>query len=34
MFENMDLPQKPDGFRILDEGGKEVFASIESRDAG
>jgi hypothetical protein len=34
MFENMDLPQKPDGFRILDEGGKEVFASSESRDAG
>jgi hypothetical protein len=34
MFENMDLPQKPDGFRILDEGGKEVFASIESRDSG
>ena len=25
MFENMDLPQKPDGFRILDEGRKEAF---------
>jgi hypothetical protein len=34
MFENMGLPQKPDGFRILDEGGKKVFASIESETQG
>jgi hypothetical protein len=34
MFENMGLPQKPDGFRILDEGGKKVFASIESETRG
>ena len=26
IFENMDTPQKPDGFRILDESGAEVFA--------
>jgi hypothetical protein len=26
LFETLDLPQKPDQLRILDEAGKEVFA--------
>jgi hypothetical protein len=26
LFETLDLPQKPDELRILDEAGKEVFA--------
>lgn len=26
LFETLDMPQKPDGLRILDEGGTEVFA--------
>jgi hypothetical protein len=26
LFETLDLPQKPDGLRILDESGTEVFA--------
>jgi hypothetical protein len=26
LFETLDMPQKPDGLRILDEGGAEVFA--------
>ena len=26
LFETLDLPQKPDGVRILDEGGAEIFA--------
>ena len=25
LFESLDLPQKPDGVRILDESGAEVF---------
>jgi hypothetical protein len=25
LFETMEMPQKPDGLRILDEGGCEVF---------
>ena len=25
MFENMDMPQRPDGYRILNEGGTELF---------
>lgn len=25
LFETLDLPQKPDGVRILDESGAEVF---------
>jgi hypothetical protein len=25
LFETLNLPQNPDGLRILDEGGKEVF---------
>jgi hypothetical protein len=26
LFETVDLPQKPDGLRILDESGTQVFA--------
>ena len=26
LFETLDLPQKPDGVRILDEDGAEIFA--------
>ena len=26
LFETLDMPQKPDGVRILDEGGTELFA--------
>jgi hypothetical protein len=25
LFDTLDLPQKPDGLRVLDEGGTEVF---------
>ncbi len=25
LFETLDMPQKPDGLRVLDEGGAEVF---------
>ena len=25
LFETLNLPQNPDGLRILDEGGQEVF---------
>jgi hypothetical protein len=26
LFETLDMPQRPDGLRILDDGGAEVFA--------
>lgn len=26
LFETLDMPQKPDGLRVLDEAGAEVFA--------
>ena len=26
LFETLEMPQRPDGVRILDEGGTELFA--------